>query len=70
MGCAIPLISIYSDRIVISHIVFVMIAPTNICNGSKMKGLTGMKLIINTGIAITIATPKPGRISFICSLIL
>ena len=67
---AMPLISKYSGSFVTSQIPIVMTAPTTICNGSNKKGFIGMKLIAKTGIAIIMATPKLGRISFICSLML
>lgn len=67
---AMPLISKYSGSLVVSQIVIVIKAPTKICNGSKMKGFKGMKLIPKTGTAIVMATPKLGRMSFTCSLML
>ena len=67
---AMPLISKYSGSFVTSQIPIVMTAPTTICNGSNKKGFKGIKLIANTGTAIVMATPKLGRMSFTCSLML
>ena len=67
---AMPLISKYSESFVVSQITIVIIAPTKICNGNKMKGFNGMKLMAKTGTAIATATPKLGRMSFTCSLML
>ena len=70
MGIARPLSSKYSGSFIVSHIPIVMTAPTKICNGNKIKGFIGIKFIAKTGIAITKATPKLGKISFNCSLML
>ena len=69
IGLAIPLISKYSGSFVNSQIEIVMTAPTTICNGSRIKEFIEIKLIAYTGIAIVIAIPKLGRISFTCSFI-